>query len=173
VDRHLWLKKAAWIVAFFFGTKKLKNKKTMYPESDELGAVKGKTPTSTPPSQGKGRQKYQVLRFQVTEAGQVKTLNTNTKQEHDRITGVFVNIEHQAALVGSLLDLSIDDTEIIPEEFEATLINRTVGVSINQMPYEFDVRARNSKIKLNYRDGSAPGVKYPYTVSVYLRAIDY
>lgn len=145
----------------------------MYPESDELGATKNKTPVPKVQSPTKGRQKYQVLRFQVIEAGQVKTINTNTKQEHDRITGVFVNIEQQAALVGSLLDLSIDDMEIIPEEFEATLINRTVGVSINHMPYDFDVRARNSKVKLTYKDGSAPGVKYPYTVSVYLRAIDY
>jgi hypothetical protein len=138
---------------------------------EEIGAVTKKKENAVPSV--KGHQKYQVLRFQVTEAGQTKILNTNTKQEHDRITGVFLNIEQQNALVGSLIDLSIDDTEIIPETFEATLLNRTVGVSINDMPYVFDVRARNSKIKLNYKDGAAPGVIYPYTVSVYLRAIDY
>lgn len=142
-------------------------------ETEELGAVRKKVNMPSQPQQLKGRQKYQVLRLQVTEAGQTITLNTNTKQEHDRITGVFINIEQQNALVGSLLDLTIDDTEIIPEGFEAVLINRTIGVSINQMPYEFDVRARNSKIKINYKDGAAPGAEYPYHVSVYLRAIDY
>ncbi|PWD98809.1 hypothetical protein DDZ16_13805 [Marinilabilia rubra] len=150
----------------------LKNKKTKklsVMENEELGAIRKKGRTT----EVKGIQKYQVLRLQVAEAGQTQTLNTNTKQEHDRITGVFINVDQQNALVGSLLDLSIDDTEIIPEGFEAVLINRTVGVSINQMPYEFEVRARNSKIKLNYKDGAAPGAIYPYTVSVYLRAIDY
>ncbi len=138
-------------------------------ENEELGAVRKKAQPQPP----KGKQKYQVLRLQVTEAGQSQLLNTNTKQEHDRITGVFINVDQQNALVGSMLDLSIDDTEIIPEGFEAVLINRTVGVSINDMPYEFEVRARNSKIKLNYKDGAAPGAVYPYTVSVYLRAVDY
>lgn len=138
-------------------------------ENEELGAVRKKAQ----PQQLKGKQKYQVLRLHITEAGQSQLLNTNTKQEHDRITGAFINVDQQNALVGSMLDLSIDDTEIIPEGFEAVLINRTVGVSINDMPYEFDVRARNSKIKLNYKDGAAPGAVYPYTVSVYLRAIDY
>lgn len=139
------------------------------PKNEELGAApKSKKPVV----EAKGRQKYQVLRFQITEAGQKKPLNTNTKQEHDRITGMFVNISQQDALVGSLIDLSIDDAEILPEGFEAALVNRAIGVSINQMPYEFDVRAKNSKIKLNYQDGSAPGTTYPYTVSVYLRAID-
>jgi hypothetical protein len=140
-------------------------------ETEDIGMVKKKI-TSMPP-QSKGRQKYQVLRLQVIEAGQSITLNTNTKQEHDRITGAFINIEQQNALVGSLMDLTIDDTEILPEGFEAVLINRTIGVSINQMPYEFDVRARNSKIKANYKDGASPGASYPYTVSIYLRAIDY
>ncbi|WP_148660905.1 hypothetical protein [Marinilabilia salmonicolor] len=138
-------------------------------ENEDLGSVRKKGQ----PQQLRGKQKYQVLRLQITEAGQSQLLNTNTKQEHDRITGAFINVDQQNALVGSMIDLSIDDTEIIPEGFEAVLINRTVGVSINDMPYEFDVRARNSKIKLNYKDGAAPGAVYPYTVSVYLRAIDY
>jgi hypothetical protein len=140
-------------------------------DSEEMGSAGKKKPMVAP--QPKGRQKYQVLRMQITESGQSVTLNTNTKQEHDRITGAFINIEQQNALVGSLLDLSIDDTEILPEGFEAVLINRTIGVSINQMPYEFDVRARNSKIKINYKDGASPAASYPYAVSVYLRAIDY
>ncbi len=116
-------------------------------ENEELGAVRKKGQ----PQQLKGKQKYQVLRLQITEAGQSQLLNTNTKQEHDRITGVFINVDQQNALVGSMLDLSIDDTEIIPEGFEAVLINRTVGVSINDMPYEFEARARNSKIKLRLK----------------------
>jgi hypothetical protein len=141
------------------------------PDREELGAAqKGKQPVV---AEAKGRQKYQVLRLQITEAGQTRTLNTTTKQEHDRITGMFINISQQNALVGSLIDLAIDDAEILPEGFEAVLVNRAIGVSINQMPYEFDVRAKNSKIKLNYQDGSAPGTTYPYTVAVYLRAIDY
>jgi hypothetical protein len=142
------------------------------PEENDLGAAPKKT-VKTVETPQKGRQKYQVIKLQITEAGQVKPLSTTTKQEHDRITGMFVNISQQNALVGSMVDLAIDDVEILPEGFEAVLVNRAIGVGINQMPYEFDVRARNSKIKLVYTDGSAPGATYPYTVAVYLRAIDY
>lgn len=142
---------------------------------DSIDGVRGKKPSGNAKDKDvlpKGRQKYQVLKLQVKSAGEIIKLSTNTKQEHDRITGVFVNIEQQNALVGSEIDLTIDDVEIIPEQFEVTLLNRTIGVSLNEMPYSFNVRALNSKIKLNYKDGAAAGVTYPYGVTVYLRAID-
>lgn len=137
------------------------------------GATRGKQVTGSKEAPViEGKQKYQIIRFNITKPGEKKQIRTNTKQEHDLITGVFINVEQQSALVGALIDMNIDDTEIIPEGFEATLINRVVGVSLNQMPYDFKVRAKNSKINLNYADAAAPGVSYPYTVSVYLRAID-
>jgi len=141
---------------------------------DGLEGTRGKQGGSNgQPVKKEGKQKYQVIRFQVKKALEKVSVKTNSKQEHDRITGIFINVVQQEALVGAEIDVNIDDTEILPEGFEATLINRAGGVSINDMPYEFDVRAQNSKVNINYKDAGAPNATYPYSVTVYLRAIDY
>jgi hypothetical protein len=122
--------------------------------------------------------KYQIISFDVTEPGQKKTINTNTKVEHDRITGVFVSIQKDSSVassieVGSTMGLSIDSEEIFPDKFEVGNLTKQVAVDINNLPHVLDEKARNSPVKVIYQDGNSPA--FPaggYKVNIYLRATE-
>lgn len=114
---------------------------------------------------------FQIIPVKVLNANQVVKVNTETKMEHAKIVGVFGSATSDFGIIGSTLDLSIDEKEVFPEGFEASLINRQVGVNINELPYSIERKAKNSKIKLTFIDGGNINTKYPYTYNLYLVAI--
>lgn len=122
--------------------------------------------------------KYQIITFQITAAGEKKVINTNTKVEHDRVTGVHVSIQKDSATssaieVGSTMGLTIDSEQIFPDEFEVGNLTKQVAVSINELPHLLDEKAQNSPVRIVYQDGNSP--TFPaggYKVNVYLRATE-
>jgi hypothetical protein len=115
-------------------------------------------------------KKLQVVKFEVKK-GETFEFNGNTKTEHDRIKGMFLRLSNQQALPGSTLRAWIDDTEIIPDDTEVALLHHNDDMSIKDVTFPVDEKAKNSPIRIIYKDDSENlAVNDSYHVRVYLLA---
>ncbi len=115
-------------------------------------------------------RKLQVVKFEVKK-GQTYEFNGNTKTEHDRIKGIFLRLSNQQALPGATLRVWIDDTEIIPDDTEVALLHHNDDMSIKDVAFPVDEKAKNSPIRVIYKDDSENlAVNESYNVRVYLLA---
>ena len=115
-------------------------------------------------------KKLQVVKFEVNK-GQTFEFNGNTKTEHDRIKGIFLRLSNQQALPGATLRVWIDDTEIIPDDTEVALLHHNDDMSIQDVAFPVDEKAKNSPVRIIYKDNSENlAVSDSYDVRVYLLA---
>ena len=115
-------------------------------------------------------KKLQVIKFEVKK-GQTFEFNGNTKTEHDRIKGIFLRLSNQQALPGATLRVWIDDTEIIPDDTEVALLHHNDDMSIKDVAFPVDEKAKNSPVRVIYKDDSENlAVNESYNVRVYLLA---
>ncbi len=115
-------------------------------------------------------RKLQVLKFTVKK-GEAFEYNGNTKTEHDRIKGIFLRLSNPDALPGATLRVWIDDTEIIPDDTEVALLHHSSDMSISDVSFPLDQKAKNSPIRIIYKDNSDNlAVADSYQVRVYLLA---
>ncbi|WP_289054983.1 hypothetical protein [Carboxylicivirga marina] len=115
-------------------------------------------------------KKLQVVKFEVKK-GQTFEFNGNTKTEHDRIKGMFLRLSNPKALPGSTLRAWLDDTEIIPDDTEVALLHHSDDMSITDVAFPVDEKAKNSPIRIIYKDNSENlAVDDSYHVRVYLLA---
>jgi len=115
-------------------------------------------------------KKLQVVKFEVKK-GQTYEFNGNTKTEHDRIKGIFLRLSNQQALSGATLRVWIDDTEIIPDDTEVALLHHNDDMSIKDVTFPVDEKAKNSPVRIIYKDNSENlAVNDSYHVRVYLLA---
>ncbi len=120
--------------------------------------------------QDKNIRKLQVVKFEVKK-GQTYEFNGNTKTEHDRIKGIFLRLSNQQALPGATLRVWIDDTEIIPDDTEVALLHHNDDMSIKDVAFPVDEKAKNSPVRVIYKDDSENlAVNESYNVRVYLLA---
>lgn len=98
-------------------------------------------------------RKLQVIKFEV-EKGKTVEFNGNTKTEHDRIKGFFLRLSNKDALPGATLRVWIDDTEIIPDDTEVALLHHNDDMSIKDVAFPVDEKAKNSPIRIIYKDDS-------------------
>ena len=115
-------------------------------------------------------KKLQVVKFEVKK-GQTFEFNGNTKTEHDRIKGIFLRLSNQQALSGATLRVWIDDTEIIPDDTEVALLHHSDDMSIKDVAFPVDEKAKNSPVRIIYKNDSENlAVSDSYNVRVYLLA---
>ena len=115
-------------------------------------------------------KKLQVIKFEVKK-GQTYEFNGNTKTEHDRIKGIFLRLSNPDALQGATLRVWIDDTEIIPDDTEVALLHHNDSLSIEDVAFPVDEKAKNSPVRIIYKDDSANlAVEDSYHVRAYLLA---
>ncbi len=115
-------------------------------------------------------KKLQVVKFEVAK-GQTYEFNGNTKTEHDRIKGIFLRLSNAQALPGATLRVWIDDTEIIPDDTEVALLHHSDDMSIQDVAFPLDEKAKNSPVRIIYKDNSENlAVDDSYNVRVYLLA---
>jgi len=115
-------------------------------------------------------KKLQVVKFEVNK-GQTFEFNGNTKTEHDRIKGIFLRLSNQQALPGATLRVWIDDTEIIPDDTEVALLHHNDDMSIQDVAFPVNEKAKNSPVRIIYKDNSENlAVSDSYDVRVYLLA---
>lgn len=115
-------------------------------------------------------KKLQVVKFEVKK-GQTFEFNGNTKTEHDRIKGIFLRLSNPQALQGATLRVWIDDTEIIPDDTEVALLHHNDDMSINDVAFPVDEKAKNSPVRIIYKDDSENlAVNDSYHVRIYLLA---
>jgi hypothetical protein len=115
-------------------------------------------------------KKLQVVKFEVKK-GDTFEFNGNTKTEHDRIKGIFLRLSNSQALQGATLRVWIDDTEIIPDDTEVALLHHNDDMSIMDVAFPVDEKAKNSPIRIIYKDDSENlAVADSYHVRVYLLA---
>lgn len=115
-------------------------------------------------------KKLQVVKFEVKK-GQTFEFNGNTKTEHDRIKGIFLRLSNAQALPGATLRVWVDDTEIIPDDTEVALLHHNDDMSIKDVAFPMDEKAKNSPIRIIYKDDSKNlAVSDSYNVRVYLLA---
>ncbi|MBN2729124.1 MAG: hypothetical protein JXR53_07855 [Bacteroidales bacterium] len=115
-------------------------------------------------------KKLQVVKFEVKK-GQTFEFNGNTKTEHDRIKGIFLRLSNPQALPGATLRVWVDDTEIIPDDTEVALLHHNDDMSIKDVAFPMDEKAKNSPVRIIYKDDSENlAVNDSYNVRVYLLA---
>ncbi|MCT4643888.1 MAG: hypothetical protein N4A74_02795 [Carboxylicivirga sp.] len=115
-------------------------------------------------------KKLQVIKFEVKK-GETFEFNGNTKTEHDRITGIFLRLSNAQALPGATLRVWIDDTEIIPDDTEVALLHHSDDMSIEDVTFPVDEKAKNSPVRIIYKDNSDNlAVADSYHVRAYLLA---
>ncbi len=115
-------------------------------------------------------KKLQVVKFEVKK-GETFEFNGNTKTEHDRIKGIFLRLSNAQALQGATLRVWIDDTEIIPDDTEVALLHHSDDMSIKDVAFPVDEKAKNSPVRIIYKDNSENlAVADSYHVRVYLLA---
>jgi hypothetical protein len=115
-------------------------------------------------------KKLQVVKFEVKK-GETFEFNGNTKTEHDRIKGIFLRLSNQQALQGATLRVWLDDTEIIPDDTEVALLHHSDDMSIKDVAFPVDEKAKNSPVRIIYKDDSENlAVADSYHVRVYLLA---
>ena len=115
-------------------------------------------------------KKLQVVKFEVKK-GETFEFNGNTKTEHDRIKGIFLRLSNPQALQGTTLRVWLDDTEIIPDDTEVALLHHSDDMSIKDVAFPVDEKAKNSPVRIIYKDDSENlAVADSYHVRVYLLA---
>ena len=115
-------------------------------------------------------KKLQVVKFEVNK-GDTFEFNGNTKTEHDRIKGIFLRLSNPQALQGATLRVWLDDTEIIPDDTEVALLHHSDDMSIKDVVFPVDEKAKNSPVRIIYKDDSENlAVADSYHVRVYLLA---
>lgn len=116
--------------------------------------------------------KYQRIPLVMAGAGQsISTVGVTTDKLYHRVTGIHATCSDVAGFTNSNFQkFEIDKQEIYPQGFEAKLIATGQEVNPNdKFDQDINERANESAIDITYKDGSAVGVVYPYTVNVYLR----
>ena len=112
----------------------------------------------------------QVVKFELKKVDTFE-FNGNTKTEHDRIKGIFLRLSNQQALQGATLRVWIDDTEIIPDDTEVALLHHSDDMSIQDVAFPVNEKAKNSPVRIIYKDNSENlAVADSYHVRVYLLA---
>lgn len=115
-------------------------------------------------------KKLQVVKFEVKK-GDTFEFNGNTKTEHDRVKGIFLRLSNAQALQGATLRVWVDDTEIIPDDTEVALLHHSDDMSIQDVAFPLDEKAKNSPVRIIYKDNSENlAVEDSYYVRVYLLA---
>ncbi len=115
-------------------------------------------------------KKLQVVKFEVKK-GETFEFNGNTKTEHDRIKGIFLRLSKPEALQGATLRCWIDDTEIIPADTEVALLHHSDDMSVEDVSFPVDEKAKNSPVRIIYNDNSENLANHDsYHVRVYLLA---
>lgn len=114
------------------------------------------------------KKKLQVLKF-TAKKGETTEFSGNTKTEHDIVTGVFVRLSNSDALQGATMRLWIDETEVIPSDTEVALIHHSDDMSIKDVAFPVNEKAKNSTIKIIYQDDSENlSNEEEYDVRIYL-----
>ncbi len=115
-------------------------------------------------------RKLQVIKFEVKK-GETYEFNGNTKTEHDRITGFFIRLSNSDALPGATFRMWIDDSEVIPDDAEVAIAHHNSDVSIPDVTFPVDEKAKNSPVRIIYKDDSENlATDDSYYVRVYLLA---
>lgn len=116
-------------------------------------------------------RKLQVIKFEVKK-GETFEFNGNTKTEHDRITGFFLRLSNTEALPGATFRMWVDDVEIIPDDTEVAIAHHSTDMSVPDVTFPVDEKAKNSPIRIIYKDNSENlATDDTYNVRVYLLAI--
>ena len=114
------------------------------------------------------KKKIQIVKFAVTSANQRLKIDTETEISHKNITGVFATVSNKDALDGSTLQLSVDENEILPKDFELSLVSPTSALSMQEVVYPMTELANGSRISGEYNDSGK--ASYPYDVRLYFIA---
>ena len=113
------------------------------------------------------KNKIQVISFDVAAANKTVNIDTETDIKHEAVKGVFAIVSDNDGKKQSTLKLSVDSEEILPKDFDISLITPTQALSFSEVAVSFDEAAKGSKVKGEYTDkGNASA--YPYNVKVYL-----
>ena len=112
------------------------------------------------------KKKFQIIKLSVTSANQRIKIDTETNTQHTVVTGVFATTSNDG-YKNSTLELSVDEQEITPKDFEVALIMPTSTNTIKEITYPLQEKAKGSKVAGEYIDGGSASA-YPYEVRIYL-----
>lgn len=114
------------------------------------------------------KQKLQIVKFKVAK-GETVEVNTLTKLEHDRVDHAFVRLSNNDALQGATMRMWIDSEDVLPDGTEVAIMAHTENMSITEVAYPIGEVAKNSKLRIVYKDNSENlAIDQEYEVAVYL-----
>lgn len=111
---------------------------------------------------------FKVIKKSITSAGQIVSISESTLEHAEKVVGVFTGFSDNQLKKGATLELKIDNNEIIPDGFEASLLASKDGVSINQVALKVDEKAGGTEVRGKYIDATPVGEFVPYDFRLYL-----
>jgi len=113
------------------------------------------------------KTKYHIIPLTIETSGQKVVIDTNTKAEYERVKGLFLTCERISGADNSTLELSIDDNEIFPRDFDIMLAMVNPMKTFTDSIVKIDEKAKYSQVTGTYTDGGN-AADYPYNVKIYL-----
>ncbi len=115
------------------------------------------------------KKKLQIIKLNVASSGSRVKIDTESDTHFDKLKGVFATVSKLHAEEQSTLKLLVDDEEILPDDFEISLIKPTTSISYKDVVYGFNEKGLGNKITGEYIDGGNAS-SYPYEVKIYFEA---
>lgn len=121
----------------------------------------------------KEKRYFKIIKRSITQAGQTVSFKEATLEHTEKVIGVFVNFDDNKLKKGATISLDIDNQQILPSEFEASLIASKDGLGINDVPLAIDEKASGTSVEGKYIDKTPAGEFTPYEFRLYLICLDY
>lgn len=112
------------------------------------------------------KRKFQIIEKSVTSGAEV-AIDEISQKDYHKIEGVFIHSTDTQGTQDSLLELDVDNEEILPKDFEASLIEVNSYNSWKEAMLPLEEKADGSTIQGKYTDGGNAS-SYPYTLKLYI-----
>ena len=99
-------------------------------------------------------------RFEASATDGRKEVSFTTKPEHRRIRGIFLSAEGDADLSKCYIEIRINNRNVVSyNEMQASLIQKTKYLSIDDVAWQTDVSVDSSVIKVVFTNGTGQDLR--------------
>jgi len=110
--------------------------------------------------------KYQLIKIEIPESEEKVRFSADTDRLYEQVTGIMISMPESD--IRASLELSINNTELFPEDYETKLLMTTENVAPDDRFYSVICEAKGSRIEGKLQD-AGKSRSYPYTALLYLR----
>jgi hypothetical protein len=110
--------------------------------------------------------KYQLIKIEIKQSKEKVRFWADTDRLYAKVTGLMMSMPQDS--IRASIELSINNTEIFPEDYEVKLLSTTENVAPDERFYTLECEAKGSRVEGKLQD-SGTSRDFPYTALLYLR----